>query len=179
MRRTALLLGLALTAATSSWAQSHRGDFGVDATVAPTTTVGFAYYVTDGLSLRPWLGLGYSSYGGFFANVGAQVRLEPLPAATLSPYVSASAQYSNAGDAVNAYQNAPASRPLPVLGNGGQFGVGLGLRYSLGAPISVFAEGRIVRTTYSLSTVRTGWSAIGIDDRTRAEVVLGLTYLFR
>jgi hypothetical protein len=47
------------------------------------------------------------------------------------------------------------------------------------APFSLFAEGRIVRTTYSLSTVRTGLSAIGIDDRTRAEVVLGLTYLFR
>jgi hypothetical protein len=115
MRRTAWLLGLALTAVTPSWAQSHRGDLGIDATVAPTTTVGFAWYVTDGLSLRPWLGLGYSSYGGFFANVGAQIRFEPLPAATLSPYVSASAQYSNAGDAFYVDGGAAGSRALPVL----------------------------------------------------------------
>ena len=49
--------------------------------VAPTTGLGFAYYVTDGLSLRPWVGLGYSDYSGVYANVGAQLRWEIPPTA--------------------------------------------------------------------------------------------------
>ena len=44
--------------------------------VAPPSGLGFAYYVTDGLSLRPWLGLGYSDYNGFFASAGAQLRFK-------------------------------------------------------------------------------------------------------
>ena len=65
--------------------------------VAPTTGLGFAYYVTDGLSLRPWVGLGYSDYSGVFANVGAQLRWEITADSRWSPYVSASALYSHNG----------------------------------------------------------------------------------
>ena len=94
MRTAALALGLTLALSGPARAQSSRGAFAVDAMVAPTTGLGFAYYMTDGLSLRPWLGLGYSDYQGFFANVGAQLRYEFGSGWTVSPYLSASAQYS-------------------------------------------------------------------------------------
>ena len=53
MRKTLLFLALALAAAGPVLAQSNRGAFGLDAMVAPTTSFGFGYYITDGLSLRP------------------------------------------------------------------------------------------------------------------------------
>ena len=65
--------------------------------VAPTTGLGFAYYVTDGLSLRPWVGLGYSDYSGVFANVGAQLSWEITADSRWSPYASATALYSHNG----------------------------------------------------------------------------------
>ncbi len=98
MRRTGVLLGLALAAASPALAQSNQGAFGLDAFVAPTTGLGFSYYITDGLSLRPWLGLGYSDYSGFYANVGAQLRYEFRADSRLSPYLSATAQYSHYGN---------------------------------------------------------------------------------
>ena len=97
MRRIIAIVGLALAAASPALAQGNQGSFGLDAMVAPTTGLGFAYYVTDGLSLRPWVGLGYSDYSGVYANVGAQLRWEITADSRWSPYVSASALYSHNG----------------------------------------------------------------------------------
>ncbi len=161
---------------------SNRGAFAVDAMIAPTTGLGFAYYVTDGLSLRPWLGLGYSGSQGFFANAGAQLRFEVASGWTLSPYLSGSAQYSHSEAAAVAQPGRPGSggRPqLAVQGSGGQFGVGAGLRYRVASSVSLFAEGRVLHTTYPIGELKRGWSAFDINDRTRGEVVLGVSYLFR
>ena len=181
MRRSGVVLGLALATASPALAQSNRGAFGLDAMVAPTTGVGFAYYITDGLSLRPWLGLGYSDYSGFFANVGAELRFETAAAAGLSPYFSATALYSHQG-------TVPVTAPGPSGTSGspmfapqsdvGHFGGGAGLRFRVATDLSLFAEGRLMYTTYPMGPGGTGWGSIGIGDRTRAEVVLGLTYLF-
>lgn len=185
MWRVSAVLGLVVAAAGPAYAQSNRGAFAIDAMIAPTTGFGFAYYVTDGLSLRPWLGLGYSDYSGFFANAGAQLRFEPMPAATVSPYLSATAQYSRYGDAPVTAAGRPASGGTQqrayseTPGSGGQLGAGAGLRYRVAASVSLFAEGRVMRTTYSLPSASAGWATWGIDDRTRAEVVLGLSHLIR
>jgi hypothetical protein len=37
----------------------------------------------------------------------------------------------------------------------------------------------VIRATYPLAGTRSGWSSFDIDDRTRGEVVFGLSYLFR
>lgn len=181
MRRTVVFLGLAAAAAGPALAQSNRGAFGLDARIAPSSGFGFAYYVTDGLSLRPWLGLGYSDYRGFFANVGAQLQFEPAPARTLSPYLSATAQYSHYGSASTpivttgsaAYQSVAPASDL------GQLGAGAGLRCRLSGNLALFGEGRVMYATSPMGSYGTGWSTIGINDRTRAEVVLGVSYLFR
>jgi hypothetical protein len=184
MRRTLALLGLALAAASPALAQvpSNRGAFGLDAFVAPTTGLGFSYYVTDGLSLRPWLGLGYSDYSGFYANVGAQLRYEFNAGNALAPYLSATAQYSHYGN--SGVTQAPTTgttvyQPLVLESDFGQFGAGAGLRYRLSGSLALFTEGRVMYTTSPMGSYGTGWSTVGINDQTRVDVVLGLTYLFR
>jgi hypothetical protein len=182
MRRAVVLLGLAVAAASPGLAQSNRGAFGLDARVAPTTGLGFAYYVTDGLSLRPWLGLGYSDYEGFYANVGAELRFEPAPSLTLSPYLSATAQYSHYGSSEARIVPPPggaAYQPVVPVGDLGQLGAGAGLRFRLSSSLALFGEGRVMYATSPMGSYDTGWSTIGLGDQTRAEIVLGLSYLFR
>lgn len=182
MRRNIVLLWLALALASPALAQSNRGAFGLDAMVAPTTSLGFAYYVTDGLSLRPWLGLGYSDYSGFYANVGAQLRYELTSDSRLSPYLSATAQYShygNSGATPIVTTGSAAYQPLTLSSDLGQLGAGAGLRYRLSHSLALFVEGRAMYATSPTGTLGTGWSTVGINDRTRVDAVLGLTYFFR
>lgn len=182
MRRNTVLLGLALATASPALAQSNRGAFGLDAMVAPTTSFGFAYYVTDGLSLRPWLGLGYSDYSGFYANAGAQLRYELTADSRLSPYLSATAQYSHYGNSGMTPAGPTGSaryQTLAVQSDLGQLGAGAGLRYRLSHSLALFAEGRAMYATSPMGSLGTGWSTVGLNDRTRVDAVLGLTYLFR
>jgi hypothetical protein len=134
------------------------------------------------LSLRPWLGLGYSGSQGFFANVGAQLRYEVASGWTVSPYLSASAQYSHSEAAAIVAPGPYGSRgssELAVQGSGGQFGAGAGLRFRVTSSLSLFAEGRVLHATYPIADFKRGWSTFDINDRTRGEVVLGASYLFR
>jgi hypothetical protein len=189
MRRNGVLLGVLLAVAGPALAQSNQGSFGLDAMVAPTTGVGFAYYVTDGLSLRPWLGLGYSDLGGVYANVGAQLRWEITPAGRWSPYVEGSALYSHNGAVAMTPANPTGSTGRPTSASGyqqfsvqsdsGQFGVGAGLRRRVSRSLALFAEGRLMYTTYPMGTMGTGWATTQVNDNTRAEAVLGLTYIFQ
>ena len=182
MRRTLALLALTLAAAGPTRAQSNQGAFGIDAMIAPTTSFGFAYYLTDGLSLRPWLGLGYSDYSGFYANVGAQLSYEFTTDTRLSPYLSATAQYShygNSGVTQGSTTGTTAYPPLVLDSDVGQLGAGAGLRYRLSGSLALFTEGRVMYATSPMGAYGTGWSTVGINDQTRVDVVLGLTYLFR
>jgi hypothetical protein len=184
MGRKIALLGLALASASPALAQSNQGAFALDAFFAPTTGLGFAYYLTDGLSLRPWLGLGYSDYGGFFANVGAQLRYEFAADATVSPYLSASAQYSHNGSLPVATPGPAGTgnaryEQLAMQSDAGQFGAGGGVRVRLSRSLALFGEGRVLYTTYPMGSYGTGWSTVQLGDQSRAEAVFGLTYLFR
>jgi hypothetical protein len=97
---------------------SNRGAFALDAMVAPTTGFGFGYYVTDGLSLRPWVGLGYDGYG-FSASLGAQVRYEFGAGSTVAPFLSASALYSHTPSAAIVEPGTGgASRQMAYQGDG-------------------------------------------------------------
>jgi hypothetical protein len=145
--------------------------------VAPTTGFGFGYYVTDGLSLRPWLGLGYDGYG-FYANLGAQLRYEFGAGSTVAPFLSASALYSHTPSAAIAEPGTGgAGRQVVYQGDGAQFGAGAGLRFQLSRSFSLFSEGRVLYATYPTSALEQGWSSFDMGDRTRGELVFGLTYL--
>jgi hypothetical protein len=183
MRRTISVLALSLGAALPASAQtSNRGAFAVDAMFAPTAGLGLGYYVTDGLSLRPWLGLGYSSHQGFFANVGGQLCYELGSGWTVSPFLSVSAQYSHSDAAALAQpaRGGTSGSPRPVTqGSGAQLGAGAGLRLRVSSDISLFGEGRLVHTTYPIGELRRGWTTFGVGERSYGQIVLGVSYLFR
>jgi len=181
VRRAASVLLIVMGAASPALAQAGAGSFGVDAMLAPNARLGLAYYLTDGLSVRPWLGLGYAGGYGFYANVGAQLRYELAAGWTLSPYLSGSAQYSHSDAAAIVEPGAPGSRggsQLAVVGDGGQFGAGAGLRYRVGNDMALFAEGRVLYATYPIGELKRGWTTFDINQRARGEVVLGFSYLF-
>ena len=70
-------------------------------------------------------------------------------------------------------------QPYSVQSNAGQFGVGAGLRRRMSRSLALFAEGRVMHTTYPMGTTGTGWSSTQINENSRAEAVVGLTYLFQ
>jgi hypothetical protein len=183
VRRVATAFAITLAVAGTALAQvpggpeSNRGAFAIDAMVAPTTGFGFGYYVTDGLSLRPFVGLGYDGYG-FYANLGAQARYEFGAGSTVAPFVSASALYSHTPSAVIAEPGTGgAGRQVVYQGDGAQFGAGAGLRFQLSRSFSLFGEGRVLYATYPINSLSQGWSSFDMGDRTRGELVFGLTYL--
>jgi len=184
VRRAALAFAITLAVAPAALAQvpggpvSDQGAFAIDAMVAPTTGFGFGYYVTDGLSLRPWLGLGYDSYG-FYASLGAQVRYEFGAGSTVAPFVSGSALYSHSPSAtiVEPGRAGGASPQVTYQGDGAQFGAGAGLRVRLSSSFSLFGEGRVLYATYPINALEQGWSSFDMGDRTRGELVFGLSYL--
>jgi hypothetical protein len=180
MRVTGALLSLALAAAAPALAQSNQGQVGLDAMIAPTTSLGVAFYVTDGLSVRPWLGLGYSDYSGFYASLGTQLRYELRARNALSPYLSASAQYSHYGN-TQAY-SAPAGagavgQPLTLASDLGQIGCGVGVRYRVSDSLAFFGEGRVMYATAPMGAAQMGWTTVGVNDHTRVDAMIGLTYL--
>jgi len=151
----------------------------LDAMFAPTSGLGFGYYITDGLSLRPWLGLGYSGYSGFWANLGAQLRYEVGAGWTVSPYVSASAQYAHTGSAAVVEPGGGGGQgTLVTQGDGGLFGAGVGARLRVTNDVSAFVEGRLQYATYPIGELRRGWSTFAVGDRSYGAVVLGISYLF-
>jgi hypothetical protein len=187
VRRAAIALALALALAPSAFAQygsrpSNQGSIALDAMVAPTTGFGFGYYVTDGLSLRPWLGLGYSDYGGFFANVGAQLQYEFNLDSRVAPYLSASALYSHGGSGTYYAQpgrpGEPTGQAASYQSDFGEFGAGAGLRFRVARSFSLFVEGRALYATYGSGSVQQqGWGSFDMGDHTRGELVMGLSYL--
>ena len=182
MRRTIVFLFLAAAIAGPAAAQSNQGAFGLDAFVAPNTGVGFSYNITDGLSVRPFLGLGYSDYSGFYANVGAALSYEfARRDSRLAPYLSASAEYSHYGNS-GATQGATygtAYQPYVLASDVGQLGAGAGLRYRVSDSFALFAEGRAMYATSPMGPYGLGWSSVEVNSRTHFDAVLGLTYFLR
>ncbi len=179
MRRTIVFLVLAAAVAAPVFAQHNQGAFGLDAFVAPNTGLGFSYYFTDGLSLRPFLGLGYSDYSGFYANVGAAVSYEfARRDSRLSPYLSATAQYSHYGNsgASQGVAYGASYQPYVLDGNIGQFGAGAGVRYRVSDSFALFGEGRYLYATSPMGPYSLGWSSVQLNSQSHFDAVLGLTY---
>jgi hypothetical protein len=134
---TLLLAGLAMPAAAQ-----QRGSFALDAMTTPGRHFGAGYYVTDGLSLRPSLGLGIAQGYGTTFNLGADLRYEFLRERRVSPYVAGSYNFlrspyltESVGGVV---RNDPAS--LARWGGGG------GLRGRITDRVSLFADGRVMNS---------------------------------
>jgi hypothetical protein len=134
---------------------------------------GFGYYITDGLSIRPSLGVSFSSQFGTELNLGTDLRYEMLPGSRLSPYATAGFSYMRSPYLV---QYDSSGSPLPGAGsNVARYGAGAGLRARLKYHLSMVGEGRVMNSelrdvpgTYG-QTVRNG---------AHFEAALGVSYAF-
>ena len=141
-------------------------DFGAGASLR----VGVGYAFSDTLSIRPSLGLGYSTFGGFFFVTGAEMRRQFRPDARLSPFAGLAGKYFHG--------RTEAREPSEMAGpyrrhDGVQLGVVGGLRFHISRRFSLFGETRLLHDTFDWNQSGTGhWN---LDARNHVDVAAGLT----
>ena len=170
-----LLASLVVLGAALPAAAQQRGAFALDAMTTPGRHFGAGYYLTEGLSVRPSLGLRYSgSYGATF-NLGADLRYEFLSGNRVSPYVSGSYNYLRSPYLTETVGGVVRNDPSNLA----RWGGGGGLRGRINDRFSVFADGRVMN-----SHIRNApGSALGqqrvVETGAHFEGALGLTFLLK
>jgi hypothetical protein len=167
------VLGLAAPAVAQS-----EGSFTIDAMTTPGRHFGFGYYVTDGLSLRPTLGAGYSAQYGTTLNLGLDVRYEVLAGRRVSPYLTATFNYLHQ-PGVTQYDQGIAI-PYATTPDVTRYGGGAGIRARIKYRISVVAEGLVMNsalTTLPASSAY-GPQQYAVTNGTHFEAALGVSYAF-
>ena len=173
MRLVAASFGL-LCLAAPAMAQ-ERGSFALDAMTTSGRHFGLGYYVTDGFSIRPSLGVGYADGYGMTFNLGAGLRWEMMPHSRVSPYATASFDYLR-----NPYL-------VPYDPNGltltnaesdvTRYGGGIGVRAQLKYKLSFVAEGLVMNSAFhdgfvsGLGTVQT------VEPGAHFEGAIGISYV--
>jgi hypothetical protein len=163
---TAVVFGLALPAAAQ-----QRGSFALDAMTTPGRHFGLGYYFTDGLSVRPSLGFGWSQGYGSLFDLGVDARYEFLRDNRLSPYLSGSYNFMRAPyltDSLSVVRNESSS--VSRWGGGG------GLRVRISDRFSVFADGRVLSSEIHDASVTALGTQRFVDYGARFEGALGLTF---
>ena len=151
-----------------------RGSFVIDAMTTPGRHVGLGYYLTDGLSVRPSLGIGYSDVYGTTFNFGVDLRWEMAPDHRVSPYATGGINYFREPYLVQVDASgsplANASQDLT------RYGAGLGVRARLKYNLSLVAEGLVMNSalhdvpgSYGLQTLHPG---------AHFEAAVGVSYAF-
>jgi hypothetical protein len=159
-----------LACSTAPAMAQERGSFTLDAMTTPGRHLGLGYYLTDGISLRPSLGVGwYEGYGTSF-NVGTDLRWEMLPGRRVSPYATAGFNYFRDPslvqyDASGFPQNGAAS-------NVTRYGGGVGVRTRLFDKLSLVAEGRVMN-----SELRDTAGLYGLRPGAHFEAAAGISYV--
>jgi hypothetical protein len=162
---------LALLVVSAPAMAQEQGSFVLDAMTRPGRHFGVGYYVTDGLSIRPSLGLGYAQGYGTSFNLGVDLRWELMPEHRVSPYATGGINYFREPylqqvDATGA--------PLTTASQDvTRYGAGLGVRARLKYNLSLVAEGVVMNSalqdvpgSYGLQTLQSGAhfeGAIGVS----------------
>ena len=153
-----------------------RGSLALDAMTTPGRHFGIGYYITDGLSLRPSLGAGYSAQYGAEFNLGADMRWELLPGRRLSPYLTAGFNYLRSPSLV---QYDSSGSPLVGAGpNVARYGGGLGLRTQLKNRLALVGEGRVMSSAFRDAAGGAFYGQQGLQPGAHFEAALGLSYAF-
>ena len=164
---------LALVGLAASASAQERGSFVVDAMTTPGRHVGIGFYITDGLSLRPSLGFGYSGQYGTTFNLGADLRWEVRTGNRVSPYLTAGFNYLRSPYVV---QYDATGSPTGDS-NLARYGAGAGLRARIKYGLSAVAEGRVMNS--ELQNAFGGFSGQqSVHSGAHVEGVLGLSYVF-
>jgi len=168
-----LAASLALLGLSSGAMAQDRGSLAFDLMTTPGRHVGVGYYITDGLSLRPSLGVAFSSQYGTEFNLGTDLRWEFLTSRRLSPYATAGFSYMRNPFLV---QYDSSGSLLPSAGsNIARYGAGVGLRARLKYHLSVVGEGRVMNS--ELRDVPGGYGQT-VRNGAHFEAALGVSYAF-
>jgi hypothetical protein len=152
----------------------ERGSVVLDAMTTAGRHFGVGYYITDGISLRPSLGFGYSGQYGTTFNLGTDVRWEFRTGDRVSPYLTAGfnylrspylAQYDSAGS-------------LTGDSNVARYGGGLGLRARIKYGLSLVGEGRVMNSELRDLSGSGFYGQQGVRSGAHVEGILGLSYVF-
>lgn len=166
----AVVLGSALPAAAQ-----QRGSFALDAMTTPGRHFGAGYYITEGLSLRPSLGFGWSGGYGTIFNLGADVRYEFLTERRLSPYLAGSYNYMRSPYLTDSLVAPVANESSNVS----RWGGGGGLRARINDRFSVFADGRVMNSQVSDGSLTALGPQQFVDYGAHFEGALGVTFLLK
>jgi hypothetical protein len=168
-----LTLSLVLSSlATGALAEEKKGSWAVDLEATPSQRLGFAYYVSDKLSLRPSLGGGYSSLNGRFANLGLDFRFELQPRQKVTPYATLSAIYLH-----HRSSSDPGARTVTLRDpHAARLGAGFGMRVRLTDRLGVFAEGRVTRMAFDDLVGTTTRGPVHLEAPNQFEHGVGFTF---
>jgi hypothetical protein len=152
----------------------ERGSFTLDALTRSDRPVGLGYNMTDRLSVRPSLALGYSDAYGTTYSLGTDLRWDLLPSSRFSPYATAGLEFRRTPLATVGTSGGLSVAPQSITRYGGGFGV----RTRVFRRLSAIAEGRVMNSGFDQVQV----SGLGLykqyQSRVRVEGALGLSYQF-
>ena len=161
-----VLLGLAVPAVAQ-----QSGSFALDAMTTQGRHFGAAYYITDGLSVRPSLGVGYSGQFGMTFNLGADARWEVLTASRVSPYIGASYNYLRSPYLTQSTSIGTESS------NVSRYGAGLGVRTRILNRLSAVAEARVFNSAIRSASGAGSFGQQVANPGAHFEAAIGLSYI--
>jgi hypothetical protein len=182
MRRSWLVI-LAVLASSSAFAQ-QQGTIALDAMTTPGRHFGLGFYVTDHLSLRPSLGIGYSNYSGTFVNAGADLRYEITPDHDWSVYATASGYYQSGGavysPSVAGYPGGNGSSAAVVTDQGNfQYGGGVGVRRRIHERFAAMLDCRYLHASDLRYATSSSLGQFHLDGQNQILASLGVSFNLR
>jgi hypothetical protein len=151
-----------------------RGSFVLDAMTTPGRHFGLGYYLTDGLSVRPSLGVGYSDLYGTSFDLGVDLRWEMAPGHRVSPYATGGINYFR--EPYLQQIDATGSPLTTASQDMTRYGAGLGVRARLKYNISLVAEGLVMNS--ALHDVPGSFGLQTLQSGAHFEGALGVSYVF-
>jgi hypothetical protein len=153
-----------------------QGTFTIDAMTTPGSHMGFGFYLTNRISIRPMLGVGTSYYGGTTFIAGADLRIETMPTNTWSFYGVATGSYRGGEDRSYGPQG---SRNLYAQQDGALFGAGVGVRRRFHDRLMVVLDTRYLHAaSASLSTtpLPSSFGQYRVNNQNQVVASLGLSF---
>jgi hypothetical protein len=177
-----VLVGLAVPALAQ-----EQGSVVMDAMTTPGRHFGMGYYITDRLSIRPSLGIGYSGQYGTTFNLGTDARFDLMPTNRFSPYLTAGFNYIRdpylvtsdpSGVTTVTPGQTPGGPPSYAPGdtsNVTRFGGGAGFRARIKYGLSLVGEGRVMNSEL-FTTPGSPYQAV--QNGAHFEAAVGISYAF-
>jgi len=149
-----------------------KGSFTIDAMTTSGRHMGFGFYLSDRVSIRPALGFGLSGFGGSFYTVGADLRVETHPANRWSFYGVATGSYRGGED----FRLRTSGGQSIYASQGALYGVGVGVRRRVHDRLMFVLDTRYLRSSeQNPSTIQTSLGQLG-DKRNHFVTSFGLSF---